>query len=149
MRVTPVFQPAGGKLVGGKAGVTVAPTLRSADWVGFKSPELRPLLIAPVDYTWLGVRSPRMNMCCVDGKKGNRQLTALAQSVIVGFVNQRPNVVLNSDTITMKNKTLSTFAAIGAALTLTAQADLFDNFDSYADQTALLAAWNATAATGT
>ena len=49
----------------------------------------------------------------------------------------------------MKNKTLSTFAAIGAALTLTAQADLFDNFDSYADQTALLAAWNATAATGT
>jgi hypothetical protein len=49
----------------------------------------------------------------------------------------------------MKSRTLLAIAAISAALTLTARADLIDNFDSYANQAALLAAWNATAPTGT
>lgn len=49
----------------------------------------------------------------------------------------------------MKNKLLLAITAVGAVLTITARADFFDNFDSYADQTALLAAWNATTPTGT
>jgi hypothetical protein len=49
----------------------------------------------------------------------------------------------------MKSKTFVAIVTIGAALTLTVRADLFDNFDSYANQAALTAAWNATAPTGT
>ena len=48
----------------------------------------------------------------------------------------------------MKNKTLSTLAVIGAALTLTAQADLYDNFDSYANDAAFDAAWTVSVGTG-
>ena len=49
----------------------------------------------------------------------------------------------------MKIKIILATIAIGAVLTFTARADMFDNFDSYANQAALLAAWNGTAPTGT
>jgi hypothetical protein len=49
----------------------------------------------------------------------------------------------------MKSRMLLASVAISAALILNARADLVDNFDSYASQAALLAAWNATAPTGT